>query len=212
MVLPAVPPKAADKDLGTGLRERKRQRTRQAILDAAWVLFTRDGVAGTPIRSIAELAEVSDVTLYSYFKSRSQLIEELMSRHSGMDRVVAALNERPASEGPVEALRAIQRRQAELSAAEFKRQIKILRMINDDPVMRGAYRNSLTHYNEILVRTLLPRAQAVGMSERNLTLLCMAFHGMVDGLSDSADALASPQAWADATDEALALLADGWGR
>ncbi|WP_052488422.1 TetR/AcrR family transcriptional regulator [Streptomyces sp. 150FB] len=213
MVLPAVP-QDAGKSSGTapGLRERKRERTRQAILDAAWLLFTRDGVSNTSIRSVAELAEVSDVTLYSYFNTRAQLIDTLMSRHASMERTVTALAERPADEGPVEALRGIGEYQRDLSKAEFARQVKILRLINGDPVLRGAYRQNQTHYIRTLIDALLPRAEAVGMPASDLELLCFAYQGAIDHLSDDDSVLTGPGAWADATEHALNLLDKGWGR
>lgn len=194
-----------------GRRERKVLRTRQLILDAAWLLFTRDGVTQTSVASIAEVAEVSEVTLYNHFGSRQSLIDEVMSEHGSMDRAVAAIRARPDTEGPVEAMRAIHQGQAELSDDEFRRQVKILRMINDNPLMRGAYRRQLGGYVEQTVEALLPRAERIGMSRRALEMFCFAFSGIVDALSEDEEALASAQSWADATDAALVLLATGWG-
>jgi AcrR family transcriptional regulator len=194
-----------------GRRERKARRTRQLILDAAWLLFTRDGVAQTSVAAIAEVAEVSEVTLYNHFGSRQCLIDEVMSEHGSMDRAVAAIRARPEGEGPIEAMRAIHRGQAELSDDEFRRQVKIVRMINEDPLMRGAYRRQLGAYVEQLVDALRPRAERVGMPRHQLALFCFAFGGIVDALSEDERALASAKAWAEATDAALVLLATGWG-
>lgn len=210
MVLPAQGV-ASEQPAAESRRERKVRRTRQLILDAAWLLFTRDGVAETSVASIAEVAEVSEVTLYNHFRSRQCLIDEVMSSRGNMERAVAAIRERPASEGPIEAMRAIHQGQAELSEAEFRRQVKIVRMINNDSVMRGAYRRQLGGYIEQLVDALLPRAERIGMSRRDVQLFCCAFAGIIDALSEDEAALASAKAWADATDGALVVLANGWG-
>ncbi|WP_159702935.1 TetR/AcrR family transcriptional regulator [Arthrobacter sp. 18067] len=195
-----------------GLRQRKAERTRQAILNAAWLLFTRDGVAATSIRSVAELAEVSEVTLYTYFGSRQLLVDEVMSKHASMDRILAAIAERPASEGPIEVLRAISQHQGDMPDDQFQVSVRIMNLINNDPVMRGAYQRLLGGYIEQQVDSLAERAEAIGMSRRELKMLCYAFSGMVDALSEEPEAVASAKAWADATDEVLLMLERGWGR
>jgi AcrR family transcriptional regulator len=212
VVLPGVQPEAGEHEPKLGLRERKRLRTRHAILNAAWVHFTQDGVANATIRSIAETAEVSEVTVYNYFPSRAELVDAVVEHQGSMDRTVAELAERPESEGPIEALRGITAGQRDLTKAEFQRAVKIVRMINSDPILRGASRNQQTFQTQALAEALLPRAIAVGMSKQDLHLLCVAWLGMLDGLSEMKTALASPKAWADASDYALSLLDRGWGR
>ena len=57
-----------------GLRERKKQRTRQTILKAAFDLFAKRGYAQTTLEDIAEAAEVSTGTLFAYFRSKEQIL------------------------------------------------------------------------------------------------------------------------------------------
>jgi AcrR family transcriptional regulator len=211
MVLPEARPPVSETEPKLGLRERKRLRTRQAILNAAWTHFAKDGVANATIRSIAETADLSEVTVYNYFPSRADLVDAVLQEQGSMDRIVAALNARPADEGPIEALRGTNADQRDLTKAEFKRSVKIMRMINSDPVLRGASRLQQVRQTEELVEALLPRATATGMTAEDLHLLCVAWMGMLDGLSEMKSALASPDAWADAADYALSLLATGWG-
>jgi AcrR family transcriptional regulator len=57
-----------------GLRERKKQRTRQTILTAAFDLFAQRGYAHTTLEDIAEAAEVSTGTLFAYFPSKEEIL------------------------------------------------------------------------------------------------------------------------------------------
>jgi AcrR family transcriptional regulator len=62
-------------DLQTSsLRERKRVRTRQAIIDAAVALFERDGYERTTIADIATAADISSRTFFGYFASKEDLL------------------------------------------------------------------------------------------------------------------------------------------
>jgi TetR/AcrR family transcriptional regulator, regulator of mycofactocin system len=57
-----------------GLRERKKQRTRQAIATVALELFAQRGYQHTTVAEIAEAAEVSKGTLFAYFPSKEEIV------------------------------------------------------------------------------------------------------------------------------------------
>lgn len=56
------------------LRDRKRARTRQALIDAATELFARDGYEETTIADITAAADVGARTFFNYFASKEELL------------------------------------------------------------------------------------------------------------------------------------------
>ena len=65
---------ASSNGTGSTLRERKRDRTRKALVDAAIDLFERNGYDGTTVADIAEAAEIGTRTFFSYFASKEELL------------------------------------------------------------------------------------------------------------------------------------------
>jgi len=57
-----------------GLRERKRQRTRQALISAAMRLFQEKGYEQTTVAEIAAAAEVSTKTFFNHFASKDEVL------------------------------------------------------------------------------------------------------------------------------------------
>ena len=54
------------------------QTTEDRILEAARRAFGRDGVSGATTREIARLAKVNEVTLFRYFKSKNELLRQVV--------------------------------------------------------------------------------------------------------------------------------------
>jgi AcrR family transcriptional regulator len=87
----------------TGLRERKKQRTRDALVDAAFTLFQDKGFEATTIDEIAEAVELSPRTFFRYFESKEDVALTLLDQQFTM--LYAAFAARPAQEPVLTALR-----------------------------------------------------------------------------------------------------------
>jgi len=86
----------------TGLRERKKQRTRQTVVDRATQLFVDQGYGETTLAEIAEAAEISPSTFFNYFASKSDIVFGLLDAaiESARGRIV----DRPAEESASDAV------------------------------------------------------------------------------------------------------------
>jgi AcrR family transcriptional regulator len=87
----------------TGLRERKRQRTHDAISTAAISLFLARGFDQVSVADVAAAAEVSKPTLFKYFATKEDLVLHRIADHQG--EAARVVRERPAGEAPLSALR-----------------------------------------------------------------------------------------------------------
>lgn len=86
-----------------GLRERKKQRTRDALIDAAYALFGEKGFEATTIEEIAGAVEISPRTFFRYFAAKEDLA--LAPLNQQLAAVLVALAGRPADEPVITAMR-----------------------------------------------------------------------------------------------------------
>jgi AcrR family transcriptional regulator len=86
----------------TGLREKKRDRTREALLSSAARLFAERGYEGVTIAEIAEDAEVGARTFFAYFSSKEDLLFPDASVR--VEAAVEALRTHAPGERPLQAL------------------------------------------------------------------------------------------------------------
>ncbi len=92
------------KSTPTGLRERKKMRTRQALTQAALQLCLQRGFEAVTVAEIADAAEVSVTTLFSYFPSKEALLFDLEPQIDA--GLAAAVRDRPSGQDVLEAIRA----------------------------------------------------------------------------------------------------------
>jgi AcrR family transcriptional regulator len=77
------------------LREQRAKQTREAVLAAATRLFTTQGWAATGMRDIAREAGTATETLYSYFPSKTALLQAVIDIAVVGDEAPVPLAERP---------------------------------------------------------------------------------------------------------------------
>jgi AcrR family transcriptional regulator len=75
-------------------RERRIERQRKAIMDAAAGLFAQKGYLATTTKDIAEVVDVGESTLYGYFSSKKEVLEAILSHQAEMvDSLLVHLTE-----------------------------------------------------------------------------------------------------------------------
>lgn len=121
---------------GQTLRERKRVRTRQALMDAAVELFEREGYEEATVADIAARAEVGTRTFFSYFSSKEELLfPDIDAR---VQAATEAITTRGADERPADVLLRALRKVTETDIEVFGELARVrMRLIQTVPVVRG---------------------------------------------------------------------------
>ena len=86
-----------------GLRERKKQQTRETITSAALRLFAERGYDETTLADIANAANVAPRTIFAYFESKEDIL--LCEENGFLSQLKRRLDERPAGTTTVDAIR-----------------------------------------------------------------------------------------------------------
>ncbi|HVV21416.1 MAG TPA: TetR family transcriptional regulator [Pseudonocardiaceae bacterium] len=138
-----------------GLRERKKQATRQRISDVATVLFAERGFDNVTVAEVADAANVSKMTVFNYFPHKEELIFDRSDE--AVELVAAALRGRPAGE-PV--VRSLHRLLLDLIASGHPfggvgdNLPHFWRIVKDSPTLRNAARQAADQQEHQLVTLL----------------------------------------------------------
>jgi len=62
------------------VRERRREQTRSEIIEAAWRLSERHGIAGLSLRELASEVGMSAPSVYTYFESKAAIYDEMFAQ------------------------------------------------------------------------------------------------------------------------------------
>src|SRR5262249_51799790 len=123
-------------NLQPGLRERKKQRTRETIARAGAELFAERGYHATTLPEIAEAADVSTRTIFAYFPSKEDI---LFSKFAQMKEALAqALTERPEGTDALETVRDFILSSHDAERNELDE--KLHHCIESDPTLRSHLR------------------------------------------------------------------------
>jgi len=136
----------------TGLRERKKQQTRQRIQDCAIELFAESGFDKVPVAAIARAADVSEATVFNYFPTKEDLVYEGMEAFE--NALLAAVRDRTDGVSVLTAFRdfVLQPRGAlaDRDPAGIERIATVARLAADSPALQGRERQTFDRFTHAL--------------------------------------------------------------
>ncbi|MEU9481881.1 helix-turn-helix domain-containing protein [Streptomyces sp. NPDC048191] len=174
----------------SSLRERKRERTRQALIDAAAELFERNGYDETTVAEIAAAAEIGTRTFFGYFASKEDIL--FPDSDTRARTTIEAIANRDPAEGPVDVLVRALETVAETDADMVSPMAAVrMRLFRTVPAVRGkALQIQMSAQQEIagaLQAAFPDELDRVGAAA--LTgALTGAVNGALDALMDDEDA------------------------
>ncbi|MFF4468182.1 TetR family transcriptional regulator [Streptomyces sp. NPDC001599] len=157
----SAPPETSPAVSRPGLRELKKQRTRDLLLRSALELFTERGYEETTVDDIAEAADVSQRTFFRYFASKEDaafFVARLAESH-----FVRAVLARPPEEAPLDALRhALAESWSTIGEAveqlvPLELHMRFYRVIESTPALLAAHLRRATELEEEIARVVAVR-------------------------------------------------------
>jgi AcrR family transcriptional regulator len=136
----------------TGLRELKKQRTRELIAETARRLFAERGFDAVSVAEIARIAEVSEKTVFNYFPTKEDLFYSRLEAFE--EELLTAIRERGPGESVLAAFRRYLLRQRgvfDLKDDEATNQLRsVTRVITESPALLARERQVFARYTESL--------------------------------------------------------------
>jgi len=131
------------------LRERKKLKTREALIEHAFRLFAEQGYARTTVAQIADAADVSPSTFFAYLESKEDAV--FAGYENELASIAELLESRPDTQTTVQAIAALLRSSAEApSEVNELRQLRF-NVIERTPELKAAQRRRIT---SVLERSL----------------------------------------------------------
>jgi AcrR family transcriptional regulator len=147
------------------LRERHAERTREAIVAAAFELFAANGYAETTIDQIAQRADIAPRTFFRYFPAKEAVLFD--GADDQVADAVAKLRARPADEPPYESLIAVLRSSAaELTQGDKRERLLAKVAAESDRLFEHHRAVVMCRFEESITEVLKERAgdQADGLA------------------------------------------------
>lgn len=162
-----------------GLRERKKQRTRATLIDAAVELCERQGFERTTVDQIAAIADVSPRTFSRYFATKDAVALALIE--DAIDLAAVELARQPSDISHFEALRRSYvsmyngTKSAPQGALSADRMMCIVRIIITSPTLRQA----ALEYRHHAVNIELAKRLGVDLDHRRLKLIAAVWGSII---------------------------------
>jgi AcrR family transcriptional regulator len=199
--------------MAEGLRERKKQRTREQIIEAAMGLFAERGYHATTIADIATAADVAPRTFFSYFPSKEAVVFHNVERD--LDGLATTLRDRLPGETAFDALRRWIDAMFDEWTAEEDEALLRKRLCHEDEGLANFQGGVMARINELLLEAI---ANDLGEPQDALRprLVAAAAMAALSSLQVGADekAESGPAGKAEALarfDDALLFLRGGLG-
>ncbi|HET8525815.1 MAG TPA: TetR family transcriptional regulator [Actinomycetota bacterium] len=145
-------------DTKVGLRERKKERTRAELTDAAFRLFAERGFDETTIEDIVEQVEISPRTFFRYFDSKEDVVIGFFD-DMGLE-LRAMLEARPADEPPFEALRGALGSLIDLYEERAERVMAAKRLAHETPAIRARLLDKHARWENWVTEVLCDRGES----------------------------------------------------
>jgi AcrR family transcriptional regulator len=168
-----------------GLRERKKQRTREAIVESAFALFAERGFDGTTIADIAEAADIAPRTFFSYFPSKDDVVFHDFEASHAM--VASWLRDREPGTNTIDALRAgIASAKGELSAESLQEKRLRKRLVRENESLAAHSQHLMGKFADLLAEAA---AEDLGdkpgdLRPRLVAAAAAAAIGVIDDMPD----------------------------
>ncbi|MEU5213817.1 TetR family transcriptional regulator [Streptomyces sp. NPDC020742] len=169
--------------LAGGLRERKKQRTRDALIRAALELFTEQGYEATTVDEIAEAVDVSQRTYFRYFANKEDVA--FAAQEITEARFLDELTARPANEAPLTALRrAVMTAWDDLASAvepviPVELHMRSYQMIESTPALMAAHLRRSSELEEQIAQLIARREGLDVDADFRPRVLVAAFCGVM---------------------------------
>jgi AcrR family transcriptional regulator len=138
-----------------GLRQRKKERTRQELAGAALRLFVEHGYEAVKVEDIAAAVDVSERTFFRYFASKEEVLwPDQDERREEFGAVLAA---RPRDESPLESLRHAAMASAESYQAQDGEMLARFRLLTQTPALKGYLLECLEAWEDVATSALMRR-------------------------------------------------------
>jgi AcrR family transcriptional regulator len=143
-----------------GLRERKKQQTREGIAEAANRLFADRGFDAVTVAQVAQAANVSEVTVFNYFPTKEDLF------YGGMqffeEKLLDAVRERAPGESVLEAFRRPVLEGLKRLASDEPAEVIAAagQLISASPALEAHEREVVARYTRLLAKLLAEEAGA----------------------------------------------------
>jgi AcrR family transcriptional regulator len=183
-----------------GLRERKKQKTRDTIIKVALELFAERGYEQTTIAEIAEAAEVSPRTIFAYFPSKEDILFSDLPEIQ--ERLAQALRQRPEGATTLDVLRDF----VAGSLTPDRNRVLRKRILASNPTLGRNERGRLAPFEQLMVEAIAEDLHA-GPDDIRPQIVAAALIAAFSAVHDRAPA-ASP---GSSSAEAMAVIDDVMG-